>query len=58
MSDKDMSDMFLEMSKGQGYVSKDCYLNGYVVWALVQQGEDPCKGCNGDRTICKGRKKY
>jgi hypothetical protein len=49
--------MFLEMSKQQGYVSPDCYLNGMVVWALVTQGEDPCAGCNLDRTICHGRPK-
>ena len=50
--------MFLEMSKQQGYVTQDCYLNGMVVLALVSEGEDPCAGCNLDREVCHGREKH
>jgi hypothetical protein len=39
----------------QGYVPKDCYLLGTIVFCLVQLGEDPCEGCNLDRMKCKGR---
>lgn len=49
--------MFAEMSKQQGYVPKDCYLDGLIVFALVGTGVDPCEGCNLDRNICHGRGK-
>lgn len=39
----------------QGYVPEGCTLNGAVVWALINKGEDPCSGCNEERGICKGR---
>jgi len=39
----------------QGYVPKDCTLNGGVVWALINQSEDPCDGCNEQRSVCHGR---
>jgi len=48
-------DIMLEMAIGQGYVPKDCYLKGGLVIALVNEGKDPCVGCNLDRTICHGR---
>lgn len=48
-------DAMLEMCVEQGYVPTDCYLTGVVVYHLVKTGEDPCAGCNLDRTKCKGR---
>ena len=52
-----MNDMFLEMAIQQGYVPKDCMLTGQIVMGLVNKGEDPCKGCNQDRSVCGGRSK-
>lgn len=51
----DADDMLLGMSKMQGYVPQTCLLGGFVVWAEVQGGRDPCAGCNGPRDKCKGR---
>jgi len=50
-------DMLLEMAKQQGYVPTSCTLNGNIVMGLVNQSEDPCKGCNGNRGTCNGRPK-
>ncbi len=49
------NDHFLIMSIQQGYVPKGCLLNGTIVWGLVSEGTDPCKGCNCDRSKCGGR---
>ena len=49
------ADIMLEIVIRQGYVPKDCYLHGNLVLALVNQGNDPCAGCNLDRNICHGR---
>lgn len=51
------ADMWLQMAKGQGYVPKGCLLGGQVVMGLVNKGDDPCAGCNCDRTMCGGRPK-
>ena len=51
----DPNDHFLNMSIGQGYVPKGCLLGGQLVFGLVNEGKDPCKGCYGPRDICKGR---
>ena len=48
-------DMFLEMAINQGYVPPTCQLDGHLVMLLVNKGEDPCVGCNNDRSVCKGR---
>lgn len=48
-------DMLRDMAIGQGYVPKDCYLDGPLVMAIVNEGKDPCKGCNLDRNKCNGR---
>ena len=50
-------DTLLELAKRQGYVPKNCNLPGIIVMELVNGGEDPCAGCNRDRTVCKGRPK-
>lgn len=51
----DKDDMLLDMAKGQGYVSKGCLLGGQTVMGLVNNGTDPCKGCECDRNKCGGR---
>lgn len=48
-------DLLLNMMKGQGYVPHGCLLGGKSVYALMNQGEDPCRGCNCDRQKCEGR---
>jgi len=50
-------DMLLDMCKKQGYVPQTCELKGEICWGLMQQGQDPCDGCNADRLKCKGRPK-
>jgi hypothetical protein len=45
-------DAVLDMCKKQGYVPKDCKLDGELVWLLVSMGKNPCVGCNMDRSIC------
>lgn len=53
----DPNDHFLNMSIMQGYVPKECLLNGQLVWRLVSDGKDPCEGCHCDRDKCRGRLK-
>ncbi len=53
-----MGDMYLEMSKHQGYVPMGCYQDGRIVWGAIIVGHDPCGSCNKDRIICKGRKSW
>ena len=53
----DPNDIFLQMCIKQGYVPKTCLLGGQLVFALVNDGKDPCEGCNCDRTKCNGRLK-
>lgn len=50
-------DPLRDMCINQGYVSKTCTMTGELIFALVNSHEDPCKGCNENRIICKGRKK-
>lgn len=53
--EKAEDDVFLKMCKTQGYVPAGCLLLGNLVWAVVNEGKDPCKGCAGDRAVCGGR---
>ena len=53
----DQDDMLLKMAIGQGYVPQTCLLGGTVIFGLVNQGQDPCKGCEGPREQCHGRPK-
>lgn len=39
-------DGMLELCIKQGYVPKDCKLNGHLVFALIGIGKNPCDGCN------------
>ncbi len=50
-----MEDTMLKMAIGQGYIPATCIADGGLVMATVSEGKDPCKGCNHDRNICKGR---
>lgn len=52
----DQDDLLLNMAKGQGYVPPLCLLGGQTVMGLVNQGKDPCQGCNCDKSKCQGRK--
>lgn len=49
------NDIQLAMAKKQGYVPVGCLLAGVVVMSLVTGGNDPCKGCNCNRSKCGGR---
>lgn len=48
---KEMDGM-LELCIKQGYVPKDCKLDGDLVFALISSGNNPCDGCNA---ICPHR---
>lgn len=50
-----MSDMYKNMCIQQGYVPPTCTMDGQLAWLLVNEGKDPCKGCNENRDICNGR---
>lgn len=51
-----MSDMLREMAVNQGYVPKGCQMDGRPLWALLNGGDDPCRGCNYNKSECGGRK--
>ena len=50
-------DIILKLAKEQGYVPDGCLLGGGVVMGLINKGENPCKGCNCNRSICKSKYK-
>lgn len=39
----------------QGYVPPTCQMDGQLCWLRVQEGKDPCEGCNYNRAKCNGR---
>ena len=51
----DENDVLLQMAIHQGYVPGGCLLGGQVVMSLIQNNEDPCKGCACPRQKCLGR---
>lgn len=51
----DPADITLTMCTRQGYVPRTCLLAGVIVWQEMQQGKDPCAGCQGPRDKCHGR---
>ena len=53
----DEDDIWLELAITQGYVPSTCLLGGNVVVGLVNENKDPCKGCQGPRLKCFGRRK-
>ena len=42
-----MNDM-LKICIGQGYVPSECKLDGMLVWLLINEGRNPCDGCNAN----------
>lgn len=48
---------YKKMCVQQGYVPSTCKLDGQLIWLLINDGKDPCKGCNHDRNECNGRNK-
>jgi hypothetical protein len=42
----------------QGWVPKGCTLEFPLILALMNSKQDPCDGCNEDRTKCGGRTKF
>lgn len=56
-TDKRDGDMFLHTAILRGDVPETCLLLGQLVMALVNDGQDPCAGCNHDRNVCNGRPK-
>jgi hypothetical protein len=53
----DQDDMQLRMAKMQGYVPQTCLLGGTVVMDEVNNGRNPCWGCEGPREKCGGKNK-
>lgn len=52
-----IEDAALWMAKHQGYVPKTCLLGGVVVMDEVNNGRNPCWGCEGPRERCHGKPK-
>ncbi len=48
-------DIQLKMAIGQGYVPSTCLLGGLIVMDEINNGRDPCCGCEGPRHKCGGR---
>lgn len=46
-----MSDSLLELAKQQGYVPKECEMDGGLVMALINDGQKPCTGCNNSGCV-------
>lgn len=41
----------------QWYIPSTCLLDGQIVWLLINEGKNPCDGCNHRRDICHGKEK-
>lgn len=50
--EKEDNDTMRMLCVQQGYVTPKCKLNGFIILALIQKGENPCLGCNIDRSEC------
>ena len=48
-------DTLLAVCKDQGYVPYTCLLGGSIVMGAVRENKDPCEGCSGERSTCRGR---
>jgi len=53
----DTDDVQLGMAKHQGYVPQTCLLGGATVMDEINKGRNPCDGCEGPRSRCKGSPK-
>ena len=51
----DEDDIKLSMAIQQGFVPKTCLLGGDTIMLCMNEGKDPCIGCQGPREKCKGR---
>ena len=38
----------LKICIGQGYVPSGCKMDGMLVWLLINEGRNPCDGCNAN----------
>lgn len=52
----DSNDIMLQMAIAQGYVPKNCLLNGKIVFDEVRNQRCPCGGCEGPRDKCDGKR--
>lgn len=43
-----MANEMLEICIGQGYVPSGCKMDEMLVWLLINEGRNPCNGCNAD----------
>lgn len=55
--EKDTKDTMRDLCIQQGYVPQKCKLPGIIIFGLVNKGENPCDGCNANRSECDGRPK-
>ncbi len=39
----------------QGYVPTLCTMDGFMIMAFINGGDDPCEGCDENRSVCSGR---
>lgn len=48
MENKDLihNHSMLNLCIQQGYVPPNCTLDGIIAFGLIQEGKNPCKGCN------------
>lgn len=49
-------DILKSMAVRQGYVPAKCTMVGAMVMAFVSGGDDPCVGCNEDRSVCESKR--
>jgi hypothetical protein len=54
-NEADPTDFLLGMAKMQGYVPSGCLLGGSVVMHEINDGRNPCWGCEGPRDKCGGK---
>lgn len=49
----------LKICVRQGYVPADCKMDGMLVWLLINEGRNPCDGCNANcaHRICSVKDK-
>jgi hypothetical protein len=44
-----------EICVRQGYVPAGCLMDGFMIMAFINGGDDPCEDCLEDRGKCNGR---
>ena len=53
----DADDILLGMAKMQIYIPQTCLLGGLIVMGAINNGDNPCWGCEGPRKKCHGQPK-